>query len=334
MKTEKQLRTDWTLDEINSLYQTPLLELVYQAASVHRLWHPPSEVQICTLLSIKTGGCTEDCSYCGQAARYHTDIKVKALLPTEEVISTAQRAKEAGSTRFCMAAAWREVRNNRDFDRILEMVKGVNELGLEVCCTLGMLTQDQAQRLQKSGLHAYNHNLDSSEEYYDKIISTRTYNDRLETIKNVRKAGITVCSGGIIGLGENHQDRIAMLHTLATLPQHPESVPINALARVEGTPLSDLPKVDIWDMVRMIATARITMPSSMVRLSAGRNEMNEEEQAWCFMAGANSLFTGENETLLVTSNPALKQDKKMFETLGLIPMTKQKKDAKRAFSGD
>lgn len=323
MQTEKQIRTDWTLEEINALYQQPILELVYQAASVHRSWHKPSEVQVCTLLSIKTGGCTEDCSYCGQAARYHTDIKVKALLSTEEVISTAQRAKEAGSTRFCMAAAWREVRDNRDFDRIIEMVEGINDLGLEVCCTLGMLTENQAQRLQKAGLHAYNHNLDSSEEYYDEIISTRTYNDRLNTIGNVRKAGITVCSGGIIGLGETHQDRINMLLTLATLPKHPESVPINALARVAGTPLENQPKVDVWDMVRMIATARIIMPSSMVRLSAGRSEMNEEEQAWCFMAGANSIFTSESETLLVTSNPALEQDKKMFKTLGLTPMSKK-----------
>lgn len=324
MTTDKQLRTNWTLEEINALYHQPLLELVYQAASVHRLWHTPSEVQVCTLLSIKTGGCTEDCSYCGQAARYHTDIKVKALMPTDEVILTAQRAKEAGSTRFCMAAAWREVRNNRDFDRILEMVEGINNLGLEVCCTLGMLTEEQAERLQKSGLFAYNHNLDSSEAYYDEIISTRRYDDRLNTLGNVRKAGITVCSGGIIGLGETHQDRISMLLTLANLPKHPESVPINALARVPGTPLENLPKVAVWDMVRMIATARITMPSSMVRLSAGRSEMNEEEQAWCFMAGANSIFTSESETLLVTANPTFAQDKNMFETLGLTPMPRKK----------
>lgn len=324
MSTEKTIRTDWTLEEVNTIYHQPLLELVYQAATVHRNWHTPSEVQICTLLSVKTGGCPEDCSYCGQAARYHTDIKVKALMSKEEVISCAQRAKEAGSSRFCMAAAWREVRDNRDFDRILEMVEGVNELGLEVCCTLGMLTEDQAHRLQKAGLYAYNHNLDSSETYYDEIISTRTYDDRLNTIGNVRKAGITVCSGGIIGLGETHQDRIAMLLTLSTMHKHPESIPVNALARVKGTPLSDLPKVAIWDMVRMIATARILMPGSVVRLSAGRAEMNEEEQAWCFMAGANSIFTSESETLLVTPNPGLQQDKKMFETLGLKPMVSEK----------
>jgi biotin synthase len=327
MSTEKTVRNDWTLNEINEIYHQPLLDLVYQAATVHRNWHPASEVQVCTLLSVKTGGCPEDCSYCGQAARYHTDIKVKALMSKEEVVSIAQRAKDAGSSRFCMAAAWREVRDNRDFDRILEMVAGVNDLGLEVCCTLGMLTEDQAKRLQEAGLYAYNHNLDSSENYYEEIISTRTFNDRLNTIGNVRKAGISVCSGGIIGLGETHEDRIGMLRTLATMPKHPESVPVNALARVKGTPLADLPKIDTWEMVRMIATARILMPASVVRLSAGRAEMNEEEQAWCFMAGANSIFTSESETLLVTPNPGLKQDKKMFDNLGLKPMVRTKQKA-------
>lgn len=327
MSTEKVVRNDWTLDEINEIYHQPLLDLVYQAATVHRNWHPASEVQVCTLLSVKTGGCPEDCSYCGQAARYHTDIKVKALMSKEEVVSIAQRAKDSGSSRFCMAAAWREVRDNKDFDRILEMVEGVNDLGLEVCCTLGMLTEDQARRLQEAGLYAYNHNLDSSENYYEEIISTRTFNDRLNTIGNVRKAGISVCSGGIIGLGETHEDRIGMLRTLATMPKHPESVPVNALARVKGTPLADLPKIDTWEMVRMIATARILMPASIVRLSAGRAEMNEEEQAWCFMAGANSIFTSESETLLVTPNPGLKQDKKMFDNLGLKPMVRAKQKA-------
>ena len=322
MTVEKNLRTDWTLDEIRAIYDQPLLELVYRAATVHRQWHQASQVQVCTLLSVKTGGCTEDCSYCGQAARYHTDIKVKALMSAEEVISCAKRAQEAGSSRFCMAAAWREVRNNKDFDRILEMVEGVNNLGLEVCCTLGMLTEEQAKRLQQAGLYAYNHNLDSSEAYYDEVISTRTFSDRLHTINHVRKAGITVCSGGILGLGESHDDRMSMLLTLATMSKHPESVPINALARVKGTPLGEFPKVELWDMVRMIATARIIMPAALVRLSAGRAEMNEEEQGWCFMAGANSIFTSESETLLVTPNPGLKQDKKMFENLGLKPMVK------------
>ncbi|AZA83635.1 biotin synthase BioB [Chryseobacterium lactis] len=321
--TTKALRNDWTKAEIEEIYHLPLMELIYKAATIHREWHDPSEVQISTLLSIKTGGCPEDCSYCGQAARYHTNIKVQALLPTETVIAHAQKAKNSGSSRFCMAAAWREVRNNRDFDRVIDMVKGVNELGLEVCCTLGMLTEDQAVRLQEAGLYAYNHNLDTSEQYYEEIISTRTFDNRINTINNVRKAGITVCSGGIIGLGETHRDRISMLLTLATMPKHPESVPINALARVEGTPLENNEKVDTWEMVRMIATARIVMPSSMVRLSAGRIEMSEIEQAWCFIAGANSIFTGERETLLVTPNPGVSEDMQMLETLGLKPMMKK-----------
>lgn len=325
MPMKKQTRHDWTKEEIQQIYDQPLLELVYQAAQTHRIWHSPNEVQVCTLLSVKTGGCPEDCAYCGQAARYHTDIKVQALLPTETVIAHAKKAKALGSTRFCMAAAWREVRNNSDFDRIIAMVKGVNDLGLEVCCSLGMLTAEQAIRLHEAGLYAYNHNLDTSEAYYDKIISTRKFDNRINTIHHVRKAGITVCSGGIIGLGETHNERISMLLTLSTMPKHPESVPINALARVKGTPLEDNPKVDIWDMVRMIATARIIMPSSMVRLSAGRIEMSETEQAWCFMAGANSIFTGERETLLVTANPGVTEDMRMFRTLGLTPMVKHEK---------
>ncbi|MGN5953673.1 biotin synthase BioB [Sphingobacterium lactis] len=320
MRTDNELRHDWTKEELMEIYNRPLLQLVYDAASVHRAWQRPDEVQISTLLSVKTGGCPEDCSYCGQAARYHTDIKVQALLPTETVLAHAQKAKDSGSSRFCMAAAWREVRDNRDFDRIIDMVKGVNDLGLEVCCTLGMLTADQAQRLQEAGLYAYNHNLDTSEEFYDEIISTRKFDNRIETIKNVRKAGITVCSGGIIGLGERIEDRISMLRTLSNMEKHPESVPINALARVAGTPLENLPKVDVWDMVRTIATARIVMPASMVRLSAGRIEMTETEQAWCFMAGANSIFTGERETLLVTPNPGVSEDMQMLSNLGLKPM--------------
>ncbi len=235
----------------------------------------------------------------------------------EEVLSYAQKAKDAGSTRFCMGAAWREVRDNRDFDRVIEMVKGVNEMGMEVCCTLGMLTEQQAERLAGAGLHAYNHNLDTSSDYYSEIITTRTYDDRLQTLDNVRKAGVTVCCGGIIGLGETHNDRIKMLHTLCTLEQHPDSVPINALVRVKGTPLENNPKVDIWDMVRMIATARILMPKTMVRLSAGRAEMSVAEQALCFMAGANSIFTGDK--LLTTPNPSFDEDNLMFNLLGLQP---------------
>lgn len=324
------IRNNWSIQEIEDIYHQPLLELIYQAATVHRVWHKASEVQVCTLLSVKTGGCPEDCSYCGQAARYHTGITVKALMDKDDVVAIAQRAKDAGSSRFCMAAAWREVRDNRDFDKIIEMVKGVNEIGLEVCCTLGMINEAQAERLQEAGLYAYNHNLDTSKEYYQEIINTRTYDDRLSTLNNVRKAGISVCSGGIIGLGETHEDRIRMLHTLSNLEQHPESVPVNALARVKGTPLADLPKVDTWEMVRMIATARILMPKAMVRLSAGRAEMSTEEQSWCFMAGANSIFTSESEEMLVTPNPKLDDDRRMFELLGLKPMQKDRTTAAKA----
>ena len=323
MEKEQLVRHDWTKEELLAIYNQPLMGLVYRAASVHRLWHHPEEVQVATLLSVKTGGCPEDCSYCGQAARYHTDIKVQALLPTDTVLAHARKAKENGASRFCMAAAWREVRDNRDFDRIIDMVKGVNELGLEVCCTLGMLTENQAKRLQEAGLYAYNHNLDTSADYYNEVISTRKFDNRINTIDNVRKAGLTVCSGVIIGLGETVDDRISMLLTLATMEKHPESVPINALARVKGTPLENNPKVEIWEMVRMIATARIAMPASMVRLSSGRIEMSEVEQAWCFMAGANSIFAGELQTLLVTPNPGLNDDIQMLHTLGLRPMSKE-----------
>jgi biotin synthase len=269
------------------------------------------------LLYIKTGGCPEYCAYFPQAARYNTGVDVQALMKKEEVLAYAEKARDAGSTRFCMGAAWREVRDNRDFDRVLDMVKGVNELGMEVCCTMGMLSEDQAKKLYDAGLYAYNHNVDTSAEHYTDIITTRTYDDRLKTLGNVRKAGISVCSGGIIGIGETHDDRIGMLHTLSTLPSHPESVPINALVRVQGTPLQDNPKVDIWDMVRMIATARILMPRTMVRLSAGRTEMSIAEQALCFMSGANSIFAGDK--LLTTPNPSFDEDNAMFQLLGLKP---------------
>ena len=311
------IRNDWNIEEIKDIYNTPLLDLIYRAASLHREYNDTGEVQVCTLLSIKTGGCPEDCAYCPQAARYSTGVDVQALMKKEEVLEYAAKAKSAGSTRFCMGAAWREVRDNKDFDRVLEMVKGVNEMGMEVCCTLGMLNEEQARKLADAGLHAYNHNLDTSAEYYNEIITTRTYNDRLATLENVRKAGVTVCCGGIIGLGETHDDRIGMLHTLATLPHHPESVPINALVRVKGTPLENNAKVDVWEMVRMIATARILMPATMVRLSAGRAEMNQAEQALCFLAGANSIFAGDK--LLTTPNPSFEEDNLMFELLGLKP---------------
>jgi biotin synthase len=312
------MKNDWTIEEITEIYNTPLLELIYKASTIHREYHDTAEVQVCTLLSIKTGGCPEDCAYCPQAARYNTGVNVQALMKKEDVLAYAEKARQAGSTRFCMGAAWREVRDNKDFNRVLDMVKGVNELGMEVCCTLGMLTEEQAKKLYDAGLYAYNHNVDTSAEYYDDIITTRTYSDRLKTLGNVRNAGISVCSGGIIGLGENHRDRIGMLHTLSTLPQHPESVPINALVRIKGTPLQDNPKVDIWDMIRMIGTARIIMPSAMVRLSAGRAEMSVAEQALCFMAGANSIFAGDK--LLTTPNPSFDEDNLMFKLLGLTPL--------------
>lgn len=310
-------RTNWTKQEITEIFNSPVLELIYRAATVHREHHDPQEVQVCTLLSVKTGGCPEDCAYCPQAARYHTNVKVHKLMEVDEVLAKANEAKESGSTRFCMGAAWREVRDNRDFDRVIEMVKGVSALDMEVCCTLGMLTPEQAQKLKDAGLYAYNHNLDTSEEFYNDIITTRNYKDRLDTIENVRKAKISVCAGGIIGMGENENDRIGMLHTLATLPEHPESVPVNALVPVEGTPLEDQEKVSVWEMVRMIATARIIMPKAMVRLSAGRVRMTLEEQALCFMAGANSIFAGDK--LLTTPNPDIVQDQEMFQILQLQP---------------
>lgn len=312
-----EIRNNWTKAEIEKIYNSDMMDLIYQGASVHREFHEAGEVQVCTLLSIKTGGCPEDCSYCPQAARYHTEVKAHKLLPTEEVLERAREAKMNGSTRFCMGAAWREVRDNKDFDRVIDMVKGVSHLGLEVCCTLGMLTKEQAEKLKDAGLYAYNHNLDTSEEHYGDIITTREYKDRLDTLENVREASISVCSGGIIGLGESQEDRVAMLHTLATLPEHPESVPVNALVPVPGTPLAEQPRVSVWEMVRMIATARIIMPKAMVRLSAGRVTMSIEEQALCFLAGANSIFAGEK--LLTTPNPEVDADKKMFQVLNLKP---------------
>lgn len=318
------IRNNWTLDEVKEIYQIPLLHLIYRAATEHRTYNDTGEVQVCTLLSIKTGGCTEDCAYCPQAARYHTDINVHGLMKYDDVMEYAARAKAAGSTRFCMGASWREVRDNRDFDRVLEMVKGITAMEMEVCCTLGMLTEDQAQKLADAGLYAYNHNLDTSDEYYEAIITTRTYEDRLQTLDNVRKAGVTVCCGGIIGLGETHEDRMKMLHTLATMPEHPESVPVNALVPIPGTPLANNPKVDIWDMVRMIATARILMPKAMVRLSAGRQEMSVAEQSLCFLAGANSIFAGDK--LLTTPNPSFEDDNVMFDLLGLKPRVSFKEE--------
>lgn len=308
-------RNDWSKDTVRQIYNMPLLELIFQASSIHRRFHDPLYVQRCTLLSIKTGACSEDCAYCPQSARYATDLKPEPLMDVQSVTTAARQAKEAGSTRFCMGAAWREVKDNQDFDAILDMVKEVSEVGMEVCCTLGMLTLDQAKRLKESGLTAYNHNLDTSSEFYDKIITTRTYQDRLHTLRNVAEAGISVCCGGIIGMGESEEDRVGLIHTLATLPQHPESVPINALVPVAGTPLANQAPPAAFDLVRMVATARITMPDSRIRLSAGRLNFSFAEQALCFMAGANSIFAGEK--LLTTPNCAEDQDELMFKLLGI-----------------
>lgn len=313
-----QVRHDWSKQEIGDIYNLPFYDLIYRASTVHRMYWDPSEVQQCTLLSIKTGGCTEDCSYCSQSTRHKTFVKPTPTMKVQEVLQAAQRAKDAGSTRFCMGAAWRELGNKKNaFNHILEMVRGVNGMGLEVCCTLGMLDAAQAKQLKEAGLTAYNHNLDTSPEHYPKVISTRSYEDRLNTIANVRDAGISVCCGGILGLGEQDTDRVGLLHVLATLPEHPESVPINALVAVEGTPLGnneDISRVDAFDMARMIATARIVMPRTMVRLSAGRLSFSEAEQFLMFQAGANSIFNGDK--LLTTANPEFDEDQALFQKLG------------------
>lgn len=313
------VRNNWTREEVSEIYNRPLLSLIYDGATVHRQFHNAASVQQCTLLSVKTGGCPEDCAYCPQSAHYSTGVKAEGLLNVDTVYMAAKMAKEAGSTRFCMGAAWREVKDNQQFEQVLEMVRQVSSLKLEVCVTLGMLNEEQAARLKEAGLTAYNHNLDTGESYYDQIITTRTYSDRLKTLGNVRNAGISVCCGGIVGLGETADDRIELLHTLATLPEHPESVPVNALVAVEGTPMADQQPVEVWEMLRMIATARILMPLSMVRLSAGRVSMSIAEQALCFMAGANSIFTGEK--LLTTANCEFDDDAEMFKLLGLTALT-------------
>lgn len=306
-----------TKEALLELYNKPLLELVFEAATIHRLHHDPREVQMSSLLSIKTGGCPEDCGYCPQAARYHTDVEAHKLMTVESVIEQAKNAKENGSSRLCMGAAWREVRDNKDFDNVVEMVSAVNNLGMEVCCTLGMMNEDQAKRLKNAGLFAYNHNLDTSKEFYDDVISTREYEDRLNTIENARKAGITVCSGGIIGMGEAVEDRIGLLMSYMEMETPPDSIPINALVAVEGTPLEDQKPIEQWEMIRMVATARIAFPKSVIRLSAGRTKMNMEGQALCFMAGASSIFAGDK--LLTTPNPEYNEDMEMFKILGLIP---------------
>jgi len=311
-------RHDWTLAEVRAIHDLPLLDLVHRAQTVHREHFGDNRVQLCSLLSVKTGGCPEDCAYCPQAARYHTGVLAEPLMELSDVLAAARKAREAGATRFCMGAAWREVKDGPQFDRVLEMVRGVKRLGLEACCTLGMLTPEQAGRLKEAGLDAYNHNLDTSRAKYGDIISTRTYDERLRTLDNVRRAGISVCCGGILGMGESLDDRCEMLRTLAAQEPHPESVPINMLVAVAGTPLAARPPVSTVEMVRAIATARILMPRAMVRLSAGRQQMSEEAQLLCMMAGANSVFFGDK--LLTTGNPEYAQDMALFEAAGIAAL--------------
>ncbi len=310
-------RHDWTREELRALFALSFPELIFRAQSVHRMHFDPREVQISTLLSIKTGGCPEDCAYCPQSASYETGVKANKLMDVDAVLADARAAREAGATRFCMGAAWRSPKD-KDLEAVCEMIEGVKALGMESCVTLGMLTDVQAERLKTAGLDYYNHNIDTSPEYYGEIITTRTYDDRLDTLASVRDAGINVCCGGIVGMGEQLEDRVGMLHTLATLPAHPQSVPINMLMQVEGTPVSKGQSLDPIDFVRTIAVARIAMPKSMVRLSAGRENMTQEAQALCFLAGANSIFYGPK--LLTTANPKQDQDRVLLQKLGMNPM--------------
>src|SRR5271155_135853 len=318
LKMQDAVRHDWTKAEVAAIYRTAVPELVFRAQTVHRQHHAADRVQTCQLISIKTGGCPEDCAYCPQSAHYDADVERQGLLDPAHVVGVARDAAERGVTRFCMGAAWREAPQGKEFEKVLEMVRGVSSLGMEVCCTLGMLTEQQAVRLKEAGLTAYNHNLDTSPEFYGSIITTRVYDDRLRTLAAVRKAGITVCCGGILGMGEREIDRIALLQQLATLEPHPESVPINMLVRVAGTPLASMPALDPLEMVRAIATARIVMPASRVRLAAGRKQLSPEAVTLCFLAGANSIFVGEK--LLTTPNPAADEDEHLLQTLGLKPL--------------
>ncbi|HPQ94815.1 MAG: biotin synthase BioB [Thiothrix sp.] len=311
-----ELRHDWQAEEVEALLALPFNDLLFQAHQVHRANFPTNQVQISTLLSIKTGACPEDCGYCSQSAKYDTSLERERLLPLQEVVRSAQVAKDSGATRFCMGAAWRNP-SDKNLDKVVEMVQAVKALGMETCVTLGMLTDGQAQRLKQAGLDYYNHNLDTSPEFYGQVITTRTYQDRLDTLESVREAGINVCAGGILGLGETRHDRARLLQQLANLRMHPESVPINELVRIEGTPMAANEKLDALEFVRTIAVARIMMPESYVRLSAGRTEMSDEVQAWCFFAGANSIFYGER--LLTTGNPGENHDMALFERLGIVP---------------
>lgn len=329
--SEAMSTEQYTLNDVAALYRKPFMELVFEAASVHRAHHDPREMQMCTLLSIKTGGCTEDCKYCSQSIYNNTDLEKEILMKTDQVLAEARKAKESGSTRFCMGAAWPRVLDGKAFDRVCDMVKGVSDMGMEACVTLGMLTLEQAQRLKEAGLTAYNHNLDTSREHYDKIITTRSYDERLETLKNVAEAGISACCGGILGMGESEDDRISLLHTLANLNPQPESVPINMLVPVKGTPLENAPKLDVFEWIRTIATARILMPNAMVRLSAGRLQISKEAQALAFMAGANAIFTGEK--LLTTANPEEDFDQALLAELGIEPRAPYKMEQQQQGCG-
>jgi biotin synthase len=313
-----EIRHDWTLEQVREIHDLPLTDLIHRAQTVHREHHRPDAVQLCTLLSIKTGACREDCAYCPQSAHYDTPVEPERMMSVTEVLQAADEAKKNGATRMCMGAAWRDALHGPAFENVLAMVRGIRERGLEACATLGMLDDEQAAQLAEAGLTAYNHNLDTSEDYYGEIITTRTYAERLETLARVQKAGISLCCGGIIGLGESLDDRCDMLRTLATLDPHPGSVPINALVAVEGTPLAEQPPVDPFELVRMCATARILMPKSVVRLSAGRTSLTREAQLLCFMAGANSIFYGEK--LLTTGNPDVDSDRDLLRDAGLTPL--------------
>ncbi len=315
-ESASSIRHDWQLNEIQDLFNLPFNDLIFKAQSIHRQHFDPNEIQVSSLLSIKTGSCSEDCGYCPQSARYDSDLTPEALLPVDEVLKAAERAKQQGASRFCMGAAWRSPKD-RDIERVVEMVQGVKALGMETCVTLGMLTEEQTEKLKEGGLDYYNHNLDTSEDYYSEVITTRTYQDRLDTLERVRDAGINVCCGGIVGMGESDDDRAKLLQELANLPKHPESVPINMLVQVEGTPLMGTEQLDPLVFVRTIAVARILMPESRVRLSAGRNDMSDEMQALCFLAGANSIFYGDK--LLTTDNPMTNQDLQLFKRLGVHP---------------
>ncbi|KAI9856322.1 MAG: biotin synthase [Trichoglossum hirsutum] len=312
-------RNDWTKEEIATIYSMPLMRLTFAAGTIHRRFHNPSSIQMCTLMNIKTGGCSEDCSYCAQSSRYNTGLKATKVVTVDSVLAAARTAKENGSTRFCMGAAWRDMRGRKtNLRNVKEMVNGVREMGMEVCVTLGMIDRAQAEELKEAGLTAYNHNVDTSREFYPSVITTRTYDERLETLKNVRDAGINVCSGGILGLGEKPSDRIGLIHTVSTLPSHPESFPVNTLVPIKGTPLGDNPPVAFDVTLRTIATARVVLPHTIIRLAAGRTTLSEEQQILCFLAGANAVFTGE--MMLTTACNGWDEDKEMFQRWGLVPM--------------